>query len=63
MWNIVLVRLETVFMSVQDRRTVCAKRITGLEKSPWTHMVELLGDVVVESRFGPFGDSVTLDAR
>jgi hypothetical protein len=34
-----------------------------LEKSPWTHMVELLGDVVVESRFGPFGDSVTLDAR
>jgi hypothetical protein len=34
------------------------------KKSFWTHMMELLGDVGhVESHFGSFGDSVTLDAR
>jgi hypothetical protein len=31
MANIVLVRLETVLVSVQDRCTVCAKRTIGLE--------------------------------
>ena len=29
MWNLVLVRLETVLASVQDRCTVCAKRTIG----------------------------------
>ena len=31
MWNLILVRLETVLVSMQDRRTVCAKRTTGSE--------------------------------
>jgi hypothetical protein len=31
MWNLVLVCLETVFESVQDRCTVCAERTIGLE--------------------------------
>jgi hypothetical protein len=31
MWILVLVHLETVLVSVQDRRTVCAKRTIGLE--------------------------------
>ena len=31
MWNLVLVRLETVLVSVHDRCTVCAKRTIGSE--------------------------------
>ena len=31
MWNLILVRLETVSVSVQDRCTVCAKCTIGLE--------------------------------
>jgi hypothetical protein len=31
MWNLVLVRLETVFVLVQHRCTVCAKLTIGLE--------------------------------
>jgi hypothetical protein len=31
MWNLVLVRLETVLVSVQDRCMVCAKRTIGPE--------------------------------
>ena len=31
MWNFVLVHLEIVFVSVQDRCTVCAKRPIGSE--------------------------------
>ena len=31
MWNFVLVHLETVFVSVQDRCMVCAKRPIGSE--------------------------------
>jgi hypothetical protein len=51
-------------VSVHDRCKVCAKCTKGLEKSFWTHMMELLGDVGhVESCFGSFGDGVTLDAR
>jgi hypothetical protein len=63
MWNVVSVSLEIV-LSVQDRCIVCAKCTIGSEKSFWWHMIELLGVVShVESRFGPFGDSVTLDVR
>jgi hypothetical protein len=29
MWNLVLVRLETVLVSVQDSYTVCAERTIG----------------------------------
>ena len=31
MWNLVLVRLEIVLLSVHDRCTVCAKRTIGPE--------------------------------
>jgi hypothetical protein len=31
MWNLVSFHLETVLVSVQDRCTVCAKHIIGLE--------------------------------
>jgi hypothetical protein len=31
MWNLVLVRLEIVLVSVQDRCTACAKHTVGLE--------------------------------
>jgi hypothetical protein len=31
MWNLILVRLETVLVSVQDRCMVCAKRTIGSE--------------------------------
>ena len=58
MWNLVLVRLGAVLVSVYDRSTVCAKRTLGSETF-WTHPIELLGDVGhVESHFGLFGDKV-----
>ena len=63
MWNLDLVRLEAVFVSVQDRCTVCAKRTIGSETF-WTHPMVLLGDEAeVEARFGPFGDIANPDAR
>jgi hypothetical protein len=31
MWNLLLVRLETVLVSKEDRCMVCAKRTIGLE--------------------------------
>jgi hypothetical protein len=31
MWNLILVRLEIVLVSVQDRYTVCAKHTIGSE--------------------------------
>jgi hypothetical protein len=30
-WNLVLVRLETVFVSVQDRGTVCTEHTIGIK--------------------------------
>ena len=51
MWNIVSVRLEIMLVSVA-------------QKSFWTHPIELQGDMDnMESRFGPFGDSVSFGAR
>jgi uncharacterized membrane protein len=31
MWNLILIRFETVLLLVQDRCTVCHKRSIGLE--------------------------------
>jgi hypothetical protein len=31
MWNLVLVRLETMLVSVQDRCTVCTEHTIGIE--------------------------------
>ena len=62
LWNLVSVRLETVLVSVQDMCMVCAKNTTG-SKIILEEPVELLGDVGhVESHFGLFGDSVSVDA-
>jgi hypothetical protein len=50
-------------VSVQDRCTVCAECTIGSEII-LLHPMELFGDVgLVESRFGPFGDSVSVSAR
>ena len=43
LWNLVLVRLEIVLVSVKDRSTVCAKRTIGLNIVFNTPRV-LLGD-------------------
>jgi hypothetical protein len=62
-WKLVLVRLEMVLVSAQDRCTVCAERTIGSEII-LTHPMVLLGDVgQVEARFGPFVDSVNLGTR
>ena len=62
MSNLVLIHLETVLVSLQDRCMVCAKH-TKAPKSFWTHQMVLLGDKAqVEARFGPFGDSANLDS-
>jgi hypothetical protein len=56
-------------VSVQDRCSVCNTHPMVLlgdeaqvetQKSFWTHQIELLGDMgLVESRFGPLGDSAS----
>ena len=56
---LVLIRLETMLVSLQDRCTVGAKR-TMAQKSFWTHQMVLRGDEAqVEARFSPFGDNVS----
>jgi hypothetical protein len=63
MWSLILVRLEMVLVSEQDRCMVCTKRTIGSEIG-LAHPMVLLGDEAqVEARFGPFGDSGNLDAR
>jgi hypothetical protein len=60
MWNLVLVHLDIVLVSLQDRCPVYAKRTIGLEII-WTDSMVLLGDVAqVEARFSPFGESANL---
>ena len=60
---LVSVHLEMVLILSQDRSTVGAEHTIGSE-SFWTHPMELLGDVGhVESRFGVFGDGVSIGAR
>ena len=62
MSNHILVRLEMVLVSLQDRCKVCAKH-TMVQKSFWTHQMVLLGDEAqVKAHFGLFGDSANLDS-
>jgi hypothetical protein len=62
-WKLVLVRLDTVLILIQDRCTVCAERTGSLEIILDAPM-ELLGDVGhVESCFSPFVDSVSFGSR
>ena len=61
MSNHVLVRLEIVLVSVQDRCMVSAGHPYP-HKSFWAHpMVPLGYKAIVKARFGPFGDSANLD--
>jgi hypothetical protein len=61
MWNLILVCLEIVLVSIQDRSMVCAKRTIGLD---WMHPMVLLGDEAqLEAHFDLFGDSAILNAR
>ena len=62
-WNLVLVYLETVFVSVHDRCTVCAKRTIGSDIVFNVSMVLLGDEAQAEAPFSPFGDSANLDAR
>jgi hypothetical protein len=62
MWNLISVHLETVFVPVHHRCTVCAQHTIG-PKSFWMHPIVLLGDEAqVEARFRLFAGSANLDA-
>ena len=62
-WKLISDRLEIVLIFIQDRCTVCVER-TLCSEIILDAPMELLGDVgQVESRFGPFGDSVSVGAR
>jgi hypothetical protein len=50
MWNHVLVHLETVLVSMQDRCTVCTEHTIGLE-------------IVLDALDGLLGDEVQVEAR
>jgi hypothetical protein len=62
MWNLILVHLETVLVSVQDAPFM--PNVPQAQKLFWTHPVILLGDEAqVQGLFSPFGDSANLDTR
>ena len=63
MWNLILVRLETVLVSVEDRFMVCANNTTGSDIVFNASMVLLGDEAQVEACFSPCGDSANLDAR
>jgi hypothetical protein len=62
-WKLVLVNLEIVLILTQDRCIVCAERTIGLEIILDAPEVRLGGLGHVKSRFGPFGDGVSVYAR
>jgi hypothetical protein len=62
-WKLNSVCLEIVLFLMQDSARF-APNIPHAHKSFWMHPMELLGDAGhVESRFGLFGDSVSVSAR
>jgi hypothetical protein len=62
-WKLVSARLEIGLILMQGRCSV-ALNMPKAKKSFWTHPMESLGDVrQVKSRFGPFGDGVSVSAR
>ena len=63
MSNHVLVCLEMVLVSEQDRCMVYAKHTIGSETVLDAPMVLLGDEAQVEARFGLFRDSSSLDAR
>jgi hypothetical protein len=63
MWNLVLVCMEIILVSVQDRCTICAKHTVASEIILDATMLLQGNEAQVEARFSPFGDSANLDAR
>ena len=63
MWNLVLVHLETVLVSVQDRCTVCTKCTIASEIVFNAPDCTTSDEAQVEAHFSPFGDSANLDIR
>ena len=63
MWNLVLVHMATVLVSVQHRCTVCAKRTIGTKIDLDIMMVLLRDEAQVDACFVLFGDSAKLDIR
>ena len=63
MWKLVLVHLEVVLVSAQDRCMVCAECTSGMEIVLGTPDGTLANGGQEEARFDPFGDSVNLIAR
>ena len=63
MSNHVLVRLEMVLVSVQDKCTICAKRTIGSETVLDAPMGLLGDEAQVQARFSLFGDGVSVGAR
>jgi len=62
-WKLDSICLEIVLIFVQDGCTVWSN-VPQAQKSFWTHLMELLGDVGhVESHFSLFGDSASVGAR
>jgi hypothetical protein len=62
-WNIVLVRSETVLVLEPNRSTVCTKRTIGSRIILDTPNSTLGHKAQVEARFCPFGGSANHDAR
>ena len=63
MSNHILVRLEMVLVSMQDRCMVYAKRTIGSETVLDAPMVLLGDEAQVEAPFSLFGDSANVDSR
>ena len=63
MSNPILVHLEMLLVSMQDRCMVCAKHTIGLETILDARMVLLGDEAQVQAHFGVFRDSASLDAR
>ena len=63
LWHLVMVRLETVLVFVQDSCTVCAKRTIGSEivLDALNGTPRLRGSCGIS--FSPFGYGVSVDVR
>jgi hypothetical protein len=63
MWNLILVCLETVLVSVQYIGARFALNVPQAQKLFWTHPMVLLDDEAqVEAHFSPFAYSANLNA-
>ena len=63
MSNHILIHMEMVLVSLQDRSKVCAKHTIGLQTILDAPMALLGDEAQVQSHFGVFRDSASLDAR